>query len=677
MDWKKKLKFILITSAFAVLILIVLSNVVKMTQVSEKDFKTYRQGLEYLNKKDFENAYFNFSNVSKTSAIYEISLLRQAMCADELNDSQTAEKKYRMFIEKYPESMFVQKAYYSLAQNSFREKDYNRAEKAFNDIRKIFKESEYNTASGYYLGVIYSEKAKEEKDEKNITEKKQKAKAYFDEYLAQAPNGRLSINCTDAIKALEIPLNQKDYYLIGRAYFKNGLIKQAYEYFNNSYMADSWGYLSLIYTKNRDYTKAREIFENNYPKYYANLDDDLLQTVIENYAQIHPQGIKAGWYSALELSVSSKAKGEDFILYRLSKLENQQVKNNLYERIYTKYPSGQFASDALSNLFWQAYQVKNYKEAMRLGQLHIKNYPNTISAPFVMFWTAKLAEKTVSRNEAKGLYQKIITKYPDSYYAYRASKHISNSQNPNWNTKYTQRLPEKRQIIAFPFNHTNIPEDNEKLINTILKLNDYKLLGEIDKENKAVQSWINYKEGNYSTSALLARNALEEYETKPDFSDSLYKLAYQLHYQDVINDNAKAFILDPYLVTALIREESYFNPKAQSIAGARGLMQLMPSTASYIANKSGIIYTGQASLLTPETNIKLGCAYLDYAKTRLHENDMLAVASYNGGPNAVRSWKDNLTYKNFDEFVENIPYPETREYVKKVYRSYWVYLNVY
>ena len=74
---------------------------------------------------------------------------------------------------------------------------------------------------------------------------------------------------------------------------------------------------------------------------------------------------------------------------------------------------------------------------------------------------AKLAEKTVSRNEAKGLYQKIITKYPDSYYAYRASKHISNSHNPNWNTKYSQRLPEKRQTIAFPFNHTNIPEDED------------------------------------------------------------------------------------------------------------------------------------------------------------------------------------------------------------------------
>ena len=100
MDWKKKLKFILISSAFAVLILIVLTNVFKMTRVSEKDLKAYNQGLQYVIQGDFENAYFNFSNVSKTSGIYEIALLRQAMSADKLNDFQTAAKKYRMFIKK-------------------------------------------------------------------------------------------------------------------------------------------------------------------------------------------------------------------------------------------------------------------------------------------------------------------------------------------------------------------------------------------------------------------------------------------------------------------------------------------------------------------------------------------------------------------------------------------------
>ena len=173
LDWKKKLKFAAITAAFAVLILIVLSNVVKMTQVSEKDIKTYKQGLYYAKTKDFENAYFNFSNVSKNSAIYEIALLRQGLCADELNDYETASKKYRLFIERYPESIFIKKAYYSLAQNYFRAKDYNKAEKTFNYIKKNFKEDDYKTAANYYLGVIFKEKALEKlnnsKDEQEKT----------------------------------------------------------------------------------------------------------------------------------------------------------------------------------------------------------------------------------------------------------------------------------------------------------------------------------------------------------------------------------------------------------------------------------------------------------------------------------------------------------------------------
>lgn len=106
---------------------------------------------------------------------------------------------------------------------------------------------------------------------------------------------------------------------------------------------------------------------------------------------------------------------------------------------------------------------------------------------------------------------------------------------------------EKSQYIPFPAKHTSISDDSLKLITTILKLNDYKLLGEIDKENKAVQSWLNYREGKYATSALLARDVLSEYETKPPFSDSIYKLAYQLHYQDTINDYAKFYRLDRIL----------------------------------------------------------------------------------------------------------------------------------
>ncbi len=665
-DWRKKLKFILITAAFAILILIVLTNVVKMTQVSEKDYRTYEQGLQYLNKKDYENAFFNFSNVSKNSAIYEIALLHQALCADELKDVDTAAKRYKLFIEKYPDSVFIQKAYYALAQNYFRAEEFSKSEKTFNAIKRNFKDSEYSIASNYYLGLIYKK------------QNKQKAKNFFIEYLKSASDGRYAMACVNEILSLNPELNQTDYSVIGKTYLKNGNIKEAIKNLNKSYMSSSWGYISIADKKLGEYQKSREIFENGYSKYSHNISQDDLKEFIENYVNIYPQGPQSGLYKVLEISQAVNAAGTDYILYRLTKYENNETKFKLYKEIFTKYPKGNYASDALANLFWQAYKLNKYDEAMKLGQIHLRDYPNTNASARVMFWMGKIAEKQGLRNEAKGFYQRLLEKYPDDYYAFRAAKKLSfSSHGSGWKTKTSHRLPESEQIMLFPIRHTNISDDNLTLINTIIKLKDYSLLGEIEPDNKVIKSWLLYKEGKYASSAALARDAISELETKPSFSDGIYKLAYQLHFQEYINNNAKYYRLDAYLVAALIREESYYNPKAGSAAGAMGLMQLMPSTASYIASQKGIKYNGSSSLYNPETNITLGCAYLDYAKQKLHNNDLLAVASYNGGPNAVRNWHENLNYDNFDEFIENIPYVETKDYVKKVYRSYWVYLNVY
>lgn len=677
MDWKKKLKFIFIVCAFLTLILIVLSNVFKMTQVSEKDFKTYRQGVYFLEKKDLENAYYNFINISKTSAIYEIALLRQALCADELNDSQTATKKYKMFIEKYPDSIFIEKTYYALAQNYYKEKDFNKAEKTFNEIKKLYKDSDYKIASDYYLGEIFLEKANIENNKKNKQDYKEKSKDYFIKYLEIASGGKYSLISAEKIKLLNIPLTPIEHFYIGEAYYKNGLYTKALNNFNKANISDSWGYLSLVNTKLNKYKVARTIFEENFPKYSNNIDDELIQKIIDNYVAISSDNKKQTLYKILELSKTTTVKGEDYVLYCLCKYVDENTKNNFYRKIFTNYPQGKFASYAIANLFWSAYQKKDYKEAKFLGQIHLRDYQNTISAPQVLFWMAKLSEKQGYRTEARSFYQRLLEKYPDDYYAYRADKYLSHTQNNSWKTKITHKLPEKKENITFPTKHANISDDNIALINNILSLNDDKLLAEIDKNNKVVQSWINYKEGNYSTASLFARDAIAEMQIKPDFSDSIYKLAYQLHYQEPINHYAKIYKLDPYLVIALIREESYFNTQAGSAVGARGLMQLMPATAAYIANNNNISYRNSASLLTPDTNIELGCAYLHYVKSRLNNDDLLSVAAYNGGPNAVLKWKQSLNYKNFDEFIENIPYQETKDYIKKVFRSYWVYLNLY
>ena len=104
-----------------------------------------------------------------------------------------------MFIEKYPESMFVQKAYYALAQNYFREKEYTKAEKTFNDIKKNFKDSEYKTASNYYLGVIYKQKAEEDIQKDNEKEAFSKTDAYVEEFEKAMDD---DFNTADAISAI-------------------------------------------------------------------------------------------------------------------------------------------------------------------------------------------------------------------------------------------------------------------------------------------------------------------------------------------------------------------------------------------------------------------------------------------------------------------------------------------
>ena len=99
----------------------------------------------------------------------------------------------------------------------------------------------------------------------------------------------------------------------------------------------------------------------------------------------------------------------------------------------------------------------------------------------------------------------------------------------------------------------------------------------------------------------------------------------------------------------------------------------MPQTASFIMNQD----VSKAKLLVPEYNIALGVKYYSYIKRTLNNNNVYAVLAYNGGPGAVQGWLNKNHYDNIDEFIENVPFDETQNYIFKVYRTYWNYLNIY
>ena len=106
-------------------------------------------------------------------------------------------------------------------------------------------------------------------------------------------------------------------------------------------------------------------------------------------------------------------------------------------------------------------------------------------------------------------------------------------------------------------------------------------------------------------------------------------------------------------------------------------MQLMPATADEIGKKYGVEIQSVSDLLNPDLNIKLGNYYYAELKSLLNGLDISSVAAYNGGIGSVNRWKKSLYYNDTDEFVEQIPYPETKDYVKKVFRSYWNYIRIY
>ena len=158
--------------------------------------------------------------------------------------------------------------------------------------------------------------------------------------------------------------------------------------------------------------------------------------------------------------------------------------------------------------------------------------------------------------------------------------------------------------------------------------------------------------------ALLARGVL------------IYRI-YPLEFEDNIARYSAEYELDSYLVCAVINAESNFNPDVESHKGAVGLMQIMPSTGEWVAGKIGIENYSESMLTDPDTNIRIGCWYLHYLDGLFDGNGDYVIAAYNAGQGNVQQWIES------DAALEDIPYPETENYLKKVKTFYEIYQGLY
>lgn len=156
-----------------------------------------------------------------------------------------------------------------------------------------------------------------------------------------------------------------------------------------------------------------------------------------------------------------------------------------------------------------------------------------------------------------------------------------------------------------------------------------------------------------------------------------WRQIYPIPYRDLILQAATEASTDPYLIAAVVRVESSFQETGISQKGAHGLMQLMPETAQWVADKAGLPPPTPERLSTPSYNLKLGSWYLRYLIDRYHGRIAVALAAYNAGPNVVDRWLAHKTWDGTREHVSQIPYAETEHFVSRVYffwdRYSWLY----
>jgi len=345
-------------------------------------------------------------------------------------------------------------------------------------------------------------------------------------------------------------------------------------------------------------------------------------------------------------------------------------------------------SEAAAKYRWDVAQKKakagDLVTAWQWAQPIIVNNPDSKLAPKAGFWIAKWATKLNRPQDATTAYQSVMTRFPRSYYAWRSAVALG------WDvgdfTTVRDKVPQvvKTTSTVPPGGSQTFQElyklglEQEAWTQFQMEISDRSELTVADDFTKGLLKLHRGQNlrGINQIWYLQDRDSPEDRQEwqKLRQTPAYWQALYPFPFEETILKWSKRRQLNPLLVTSLIRQESRFEPEIESSAGALGLMQVIPPTAKTAARNIGL---SPYSLTNPEDNVNIGTYYLDFTHKKYGNNSMLAIASYNAGPNAVAQWIKRYGLKDADEFVEQIPYRETKGYVESVFENYWNYMLVY
>lgn len=479
-------------------------------------------------------------------------------------------------------------------------------------------------------------------------------------------------------------IKPEDWEAIAQGYWNDRKYGQASEAYakaprtpHNAYLAA----LGLQYAEN--YGEAKQAYEQmvrDFPKAPESADALLQIAKFEPESGVVPYLDQAIRQFPDRAGEALLAKAE-----ALDELKVPQAAASARQSLISEYGS----SDAAAEYRWTMAQAQaksgDLEGALAWARPIPSQNPDSFIARQAGFWVGKWARKLGHEQEAKEAFERVITQYPYSYYAWRSAVMLG------WNVGDFTTVRQQNPQVVWPTERPKLPvgsaalqelyqlgqaQDAWKLWQAEFKNRMQPTVAEQFTDGLMHMAVGDYLEGISRISSLEDRKTPEEKEQYKALKQQIayWQALYPVPYQKAIETYAKQRQINPLLVTAVIRQESRFEPEIRSKAGAVGLMQVLPSIGAKVAQNLDL---KNYNLSNPDDNIKLGTWLLQETHQAHKNNSLLAVASYNAGQGNTSKWLTGTDSVDPDEFVESIPFGETKDYVKQVFGNYWNYLRLY
>ena len=366
--------------------------------------------------------------------------------------------------------------------------------------------------------------------------------------------------------------------------------------------------------------------------------------------------------------ISAEEKNYPKVLEYLSKAQEYPLDSSLIEEI--SFLKG-----------WYARKTKNLAQAIEEFESFKDRFPKSDFFMPANYWLARCYETMGEKKSAQDLYEEIVEKNPYSYYAIRSRNRLKQTVKP---LKFSSLESFSYKKNALQRVNPNFFSRGESLIHLGLGLDGaYELKQAASLKILFNTSWkfqyymasLFHLAGDH-ISAFIILNELQNSNLE-DLPLEHLLILYPKRYWSLIEEASKRFGVDPYLVLSVMRQESAFDPQAISPADAYGLLQMTPAMANHIGKLLNTPLKSKEDLLLPEKNL-LYCVYhLSELLKKFNGNLVLALASYNANAQVVKKWVSRLWSSDIEEFIEEIPYRETRNYVKLILRNYTNHLLIY